>query len=191
MHNPDAPHELDRATFAAELMGLAAIANRDLTTPVIELYWRACRMAGLTRAEFQEAVSAALLADSPFMPTPGQLVASVRQSATQHAVEAWGRVLGAAAKHGRYASVDFGPEMNAAIRVLGGWIQVCNLSERDLPFAQRRFAEALEAYERSTPSEDQGARLEGLTEQHGSPFEPVAIGPGTMSMTRRLGAGAS
>lgn len=97
-----------------------------------------------------------------FPPRPADIVRQIDGSTAGAAPIAWGKVMRAASQVGSYASVTFDDAaIHAAVSDLGGWPEVCRVTEDEKPFMQRRFEASYRAY-RERGQFDYTPRLAGL-----------------------------
>ena len=108
------------------------------------------------------------LRESKFFPRPVEL----RQLAgtmpiNERAIVAWGEVAKAVRGYGSYASVDFDdPVINASIRNMGGWQQLCAKSAEDFDvWCRKDFERIYAALCSSCVTEDAACYLVGRHEQ--------------------------
>ena len=101
---------------------------------------------------------------SKWFPKLSELSEAIGHSETDAGAEAWVRVIRAVQSVGRYRSVDFGQEENAAVMALGGWSKLCLSAEKELPFLERRFLAAYDHTRRAGVPGGQGRHLIGEEE---------------------------
>ena len=99
-------------------------------------------------------------------PPVGTVLANAGGVSVQGApLLAWGAVRDAISRVGAYESPDFGdPVVNAVIRNLGGWPQVCETRTSKMEWLEKRFCETYSAIRSAPLDADATARLPGLTE---------------------------
>lgn len=136
---------MTKQNFAAALVVVGSSYNRELPPPAIEGYWQA--LLDLPEDALRMGLGRALRDwEGKFMPTPPELRGLCLGRATPdqrklNAANAWGVVHAALVKYDYIHSVDFGPLTNAVLRAMGGWLWLCERSQRDLIFDQKRFEE--------------------------------------------------
>lgn len=138
----------DKKRFGAVMNGLGATYGKELTTPLVDLYWRA--MEEMT-IEQVEAAAAKMLTDQDqkFWPRPADFLKhSGTPSREELALDAWGSLLDAIREHGAYTSVKFDdPALGATVRVLGGWVRLCDTpAEQMHAFTRSAFLKAYEVH---------------------------------------------
>ena len=137
----------DKARFAQLVTDVMAFYRQDVSPFALSVWWQACE-----RFDFEQ-VSKALTEHAmdpdrgQFAPKPADMVRQLEGTATDRAMIAWGKVLGAIQSVGAYSDVVFDdPAIHAAIDDLGGWTKVCRGELKELSFLQHRFCEAHRAY---------------------------------------------
>lgn len=134
---------MDRKRFARAMAVAADYYGHSLSEGQLEVYWRA--LQGWTDEQLSDALQRWITAPdtaSRWMPKVSDLRRMLEGSSADQAEEAWARVEAAARSRGRYASVDFGPVANAAIRIAGGWSSLCQTHVERLHYFERAFKSA-------------------------------------------------
>lgn len=118
---------------------------------------------GLTAEQIERATELAL-ATCKFMPTPAELRERVAGSVADRAVEAWEDFTKAVERIGSYKTVDFDDKViNAVVRSLGGWEQVCAKTGDEFDkWLRKDFLAAYEAYARRGVGDEAAAPLIGF-----------------------------
>ena len=162
--------EQERTTFSDSMTALGVIFGQAVDKTMRQAYWQFLR--DLPMPDFLRAIEAAGKTLKWF-PKPAELRELSGAGVAVNAAEAWEAVIGAMRKHDYTASVDFGPLVNAVVRNLGGWLWLCDRSERDLTFERKKFEELYAAHATKDPAHLNGAPLLG---QFGGTPVPIAIG---------------
>ena len=117
-----------------------------------------------------------------FVPKPADIVRQIDGDGDTRALTAWAKVEDAIRRVGPYETVVFDDHRTmAAIQEMGGWIRLCDVTERDLPFKGNEFKKRYEGYI-TRPPEQFPAKLVGMSEatnsgEHGEFVpEPRLIG---------------
>lgn len=174
-----------------ELLAMAcAVAGKDTPSePVLRLWTRL-----LAAADDDEVARAfeSHLSTSKWMPAPAEILRLCGQHPEDVAQERWATIWRAATKVGRYASVDFGAEANAAIKALGGWVRLCEAPEDEVQHTQRHFLAAYSAARHRALRPEEAGHCVGLAELDAqrlgqAPEAPVRMLP--RSAQAALGAG--
>ena len=131
--------ENDRPEMARILVSLAEIKPGAKITPAgLELWFAA--MADWTIDEFREA-AAHLMRHEEFFPNPWHFEQLRKQANAVTAGEAWA----AALEHVRQGRHHYGgkstPEIERAVRAIGGWRILGHTPEDELRHVERRFAQ--------------------------------------------------
>ncbi len=127
---PDLKH------FTVAMVKLAQIYRCELSKLAMDGYWRV--LSRLSDDELLRATDRAL-ERCKFMPAPSELLAFARGSVEAEISEAWGVVRGAMDSCDVWGSVDFGPLVNAVVRNMGGWREICEASVKDLIWRRKDF----------------------------------------------------
>jgi hypothetical protein len=142
----------DRTEFVRVLNGLAAIKGKDLTPEAISLWWSS--MSRWSIDEFKAAASH-LVTSCQFMPSPYDFE-QLRRAGEPTVAEAWETVISG-------KPLDPGSRTYRAAKLMGGQYAIrCANVDRELPFIQRRFAEAYAELSDVEPVRDS---LPQITEQ--------------------------
>ena len=152
---------MTRDEFAKVISGLQVYFRHELSEVELGIYWSALR--GWEAHRFKQAAQAHVVR-SKWFPKLSELAEAVGGSETDAADEAWLRVIRSVAAVGRYRSVDFGADENAATQAVGGWIKLCIMPEREIPFAEKRWKQAFDHCRRAGVPPGQGRHLIGEEE---------------------------
>ncbi len=131
-------HQNDYERFLAVMGATAEMLNQPKLTPL----GLRTMFAVLQRYPL-EAVEAAIqkhMEESPYMPKPCDIIRNIEGTAEERALIAWGYVLMAIAKYGRYQNIKFDdPAIHYAITCMGGWHILCQALTDELPFMKKDF----------------------------------------------------
>lgn len=171
----------EKPAFGGLMASVADLYGKTMTNGVAEIYWQALRAYDF--ADIQRAAGAhALDPDAgQYMPKPADFVRHIDGSKASQASVAWAKVVDAIRSQGSYKSVCFDdPMIHAAIQDMGGWIKVCAVLEKDLPFEERRFATSYNGYKlRGVSKGDYPPYLigaaEGENRSNGKPVAPPLL----------------
>jgi hypothetical protein len=128
--------QADFARFRSVMAGLAELYQRELSNTLLDVYWLALR--DWTLADF-EAASAKLMQSGQFMPRPADYTA-MRKAALPTKGEAWAQVL-RHCKGGYRDGSGLTPEIDAAVRALGGYRALAFLPLEEMHWQEKRFSE--------------------------------------------------
>lgn len=128
----------DREAFLGIVIGLAELKGKQLSPEGLELYWNAIQQQRWSIEDFREAANL-LVSTCQFMPEPKDFH-DLRRATRATKGEAWAAVR----QHlkGAYRNGDgLTPEIDAVVRILGGYRTLAMMNEEDLTWQERRFAE--------------------------------------------------
>jgi hypothetical protein len=174
-------------TFAATMVALFALYDREATDELMDLYRDA--LDGLTPEQLQQGVSRAIR-ELKWLPKPAEIrelagISGPRVLARQIA-DAWEAVCKAMRQHDYTTSVDFGPLVNAVLRNMGGWsgdTGACHWTIAEIETWKRKEFERL--YEAFAAGDQSALRGEPLAGAFAGPVVRVAIA-GVVPPARRL-----
>lgn len=164
-------NQSEEREFSRMFSVLAATFRVESSTALLEGYWLG--LEDMPLEQVRTAVKRALR-ECKFMPTAFELRSlSGEMPAAVRAVSAWQDLLKAIRKHGAWYSVDFQDRLiNATVRALGGWREVCAKEADDLHVWTKKEFE----------------RVYGLLAQRGEPQgEEAAHLPGQFEVTNGAG----
>jgi hypothetical protein len=144
---------LDRTVFTREIALLAERFNRDLTGPVIALYYDMLSHQ-LSTDEFTQACRA-LFFGGTFFPRPAELIHAVRGSAEDRAQLEWMELL---EKHNRGERANLSHAGREAYKAIGGHYA---MQSQDGGILKRDFTAAYMAVERQLERAILPALVEG------------------------------
>lgn len=167
--------------FTRVLSSVSSLYNKPMSKAWVALYW-----AALERFELAE-VKRALQAHvnhpdcGQYLPKPADVVRFLQGDSRSQALQAWSRVLSAMRDVGSYTSVIFDdPVIHAVIQDMGGWVQLCQVREKELPFREQNFIARYVGFVNKPPTH-YPKQLTGLLEHQnalqGYPLQaPVCVG---------------
>lgn len=144
----------ERPIFSDLMLQLAAPYGHPLSDMAIEGYWQ--DLAEYPLDDVQAAMRQARR-ESKFWPTIAYLRELLAGNPEDEARAAWAQVVGALARQGAYACVDFGDSLTHHVlaELWGGWPQVgpaLGETPRERAFAERDFTKRYVAYVRNPPA---------------------------------------
>ena len=132
------------------MTGMAKVYERAVDQVLLDAYWVSLREWSLE--EFEKG-AAVLMRTSKFMPRPADFN-ELRKAALPTVGEAWASVLHHC-KGGYRDGRGVSPQIDAAVRPLGGYRTLAMLPLEEMHWQEKRFAEhyddAIEAQERRDP----------------------------------------
>jgi hypothetical protein len=149
-------NETEKRQFWVLLQGVYEFyrCRSDLSDFAASVWWNACRSYSMEQVS--KAFSAHLVDPKAgqFLPKPADIVRALSGTHEDRSLLAWGKTFEAMQRVGQYSSVVFDdPVIHAVISDLGGWPKLCQVTEHELPFMQRRFCDAHAAYSRAGRTE--------------------------------------
>jgi hypothetical protein len=171
----------DVAEFTQVLGRVGTLYGKSISKPLVETYWAALKDFDL--AAVRQAFSRHSLHPDTgkFMPKPSDVVCALQGDSHTQARLAWSKVVKAMREIGSYDSVIFDDlVIHAVIADMGGWVSLCHVPLKELPFREKDFVARYAGYVGHPPAEYPKA-LTGLLEHQngltGHPAEPpVCIG---------------
>lgn len=149
----------DREAFLAAINTLCGTFRVEATEALLDGYWLALEdvEAGAVKAAVGRA-----LRTCERMPAPADLRKLIGESGAVAAMDAWDAVVRAIRSLGSHRTVDFGLVVNATVRNLGGWRQICMTDSDELhSFVRKRFEETFTAMSQRPAEHLSGAPLAG------------------------------
>lgn len=120
--------------------------------------------------------------DGRFMPKPADLVKHIEGDPESRSLRAWTLVEESIGRVGPYQTVVFDdPAIMASIEDIGGWIDLCKITDKELPFKRNEFVVRYKGYLNRPPNRHP-VKLVGVHEATNSRIEgsslpdPVLIG---------------
>lgn len=156
----------DKQSFFNCLVGCAEVIGKELSKPAMILYWNS-----LKHIEIDVVVDAfnrhIVNPDSgQFMPKPADIIKLTSGSHLDSAMIAWTKVDKSIRCVGSHASIIFDDSIiMAVIQDMGGWTDLCSVTEDELPFKQNEFEKRYKAY-RTTGIKQHPKKLIGSTEAY-------------------------
>lgn len=138
----------DKKPFAEIMQATMAIYSKDVTKPVMALYWAALieyDLAAVSRA-FEFWIKNP--DQGQFAPKPADIIRMIDGATGDRAMVTWSKVDKAVRMVGHYQSVAFDdPIIHRVIDEMGGWRKLASLpSNKDLEFAGIDFVKRYRAY---------------------------------------------
>lgn len=159
-------HISEREEFVKLLMGIAGIYGVDLSEVMLKIYWKILEIY-----PWQDVAKAVRLhTEDPdigqFMPKPADIIRIIRGNSKSICLQAWSKVERALRIVGPYYSVVFDDiTIHAVIDEMGGWIKLCQVTEKDLNFIVREFQTRYMSYKYQLP-ECYPSKLVGLADHY-------------------------
>ncbi|MES2142506.1 MAG: DUF6475 domain-containing protein [Pseudomonadota bacterium] len=138
----------DQEKFTQGLMILAEVYNRKLSSLLLHTYWKCLKKYSLTVFEttLWRFVKNPDVAKKGF-PSPAEWIKAIDGDAESKSLAAWTVIIKTIRHIGHYDSVIFNdPLIHLVIEDMGGWIFLCQQSERELIFLQKEFERRYKNY---------------------------------------------
>lgn len=134
--------------------------------PMLLMFWEVLKGYELDEIKAAVAKHLANPDSGHFAPKPADLVRMIEGDTATRVALAWGKVENAIRRVGPYDSLVFDdPMIHAVISDLGGWSDLCAVSEHELPHKGRDFSNRYRAY-CSAPPATYPRVVAGITEAH-------------------------
>lgn len=187
----------DLCEFTRVLTSISTLYGKPMSKPLMELYWAA--LQGFDLSAVKQALQAHVNHPDTgqYMPKPADVVRFLQGDSRTQALQAWSQVLRAIREIGSYRSVIFeDPVVHAVIQDMGGWISLCQVLDKDLPFRERDFTARYVGFIHKPPAHYPKQLLGSFAHQNaiqGYPAEPpVCVGdPQKALQVYRQGQGAN
>ena len=130
----------DQPSFFEALIATAEIYGKNLSPEAQMLYWH-CLSAFEAQAVIAALRRCCMDPDTgQFMPKPADVIRQIKGGTEDQALLAWTNVEKAITRIGCYASVVFDdPIIHAVLQDMGGWVQLCKVTDDELPFKRNEF----------------------------------------------------
>jgi hypothetical protein len=135
---------MDMTEFVKLMTSLGILYGKPMSEQLIDIYWQA-----LQAFSFREAFNAHVRNPDTgqYLPKPADVVRYIEGSGITQALQAWSQVVRTIRSVGCYESVVFDdPIIHAVIEDMGGWLQLCKVTEKDLPFRAQEFEKRYQGY---------------------------------------------
>ena len=130
----------DIQPFLGLMRGVGEIYDRDVTEFMTNAYWETLKrfpLADVKRA-FNRHVQNPT--NGQFWPKPADLIRLLDGDPESRAMIAWRKVLDAIEGAGPYQTVVFDdPIIHMALENLGGWLEICKVTDHELPFLAKCY----------------------------------------------------
>ncbi|WP_342146321.1 DUF6475 domain-containing protein [Rickettsiella endosymbiont of Aleochara curtula] len=138
----------DQEKFTQGMMVLAEVYNRKLSSLLLHTYWNCLKKYAYAVFEVSlwDFLKNPDYAKRGF-PSPADWIKAIEGDTASKGLAAWTEIITTIRHIGHYESVIFtDPLIHSVIRDMGGWIFLCQQSERDLIFAQKEFERRYQNY---------------------------------------------
>ncbi len=175
-------HDNDRPAFARLLTDVLSYYGKDISEFVLGVHWDALKRYDIDAVSRAFSVHAQDPDRGQFAPKPADILRLLEGGAGDKSMVAWTKVEKTIRQVGTYVSVSFDdPIIHAVIADMGGWIELGNVSDKEMPFKAKEFQQRYRAYamRRQTPAHTSRmiGRVEADELKRGlTPALPVLIG---------------
>ncbi len=151
-----------KTEFGTRILGIGLIYEKEISKPVIDLYWLALRDLELSQVEKGLQMHLKDPVAGSYMPKP----ADIRRHACQPKKTgqiAWAEVQRTLVKYNTYDSVQFADgTINRVIKDMGGWVWLSGQMDSEAPWTQKEFEKLYDLY--SARGMEMHERLPGIHE---------------------------
>lgn len=137
----------DKPKFCELVVGTGETYDKPVTELQLRIWWNA--LSKFDWLHVKQAFNKHVMTggSGKYMPRPADIVEMIEGNADDRATIAWGVVLDTLLRIGTYESVVFDdPIIHMVIKDMGGWIKVGEITEAELPFRAKDFAQRYKAY---------------------------------------------
>ena len=130
----------DMTEFVKLMTGLGVLYAKPMSEHLIDIYWQALK--NFSFAGVKEALNAHVRNPDTgqYLPKPADVVRYLEGAGQTQALQAWSQVVRTIRAVGCYESVVFDdPIIHAVIEDMGGWLQLCKITQKELPFRAHEF----------------------------------------------------
>ncbi len=130
----------DLTFFSDMMMVMAALYHKPFTDKLTDIYWES--LEDFSLEEVSEALKLHVRDTEAgcFFPKPADILRFIEGSSESRALQAWSKVERAFSQVGRYQSLAFDDALiHAVIQDMGGWIKLCEITLKELPFCCNEF----------------------------------------------------
>lgn len=145
--NMDTSSTQERQDFREMFETVWALYSKNITKNVLTIYWEALKRYTIEDIRHALNVHVQNPDAGQFLPKPADLIKILDGSTETVALQAWSKVEKAIRSVGPYQSVVFDdPIIHTVILDMGGWINLNNMMEDEVPFKAREFEKRYQGY---------------------------------------------
>lgn len=122
-------------------------------------------------SEVKEAFNKALDKEPKYIPAPALVLSCIKGDKDIQAVEAWNLVRNSLKKYGMYDKPKFDEVIEKAIEYIGGWVQLCKTTDKQLDYVKRSFLDGFKHYV-GTVQKYEMLPVQNETKQIGTKIDP-------------------
>jgi hypothetical protein len=137
---------MEISEFQPILYGLGELYDKELTPNLVNIYYEIFKDFSIER--FKKAIGEVIKSHKyANLPKPAEILEYLEGTREDNALIAWLKVRGAIENVGYYESVEFDdPVISHCLFQMGGWMKVCEVLNKDLPFMEKDFMELYRLY---------------------------------------------
>lgn len=143
----------EREAFGKLMVAIGELYHQNVSMVLIKLYWEVLKNFAWQDIvkSFEEHVKDP--DTGQFMPKPADIIRVIRGNSNCQALRAWTKVEQAIRLVGPYSSVVFDdPIIHLAIKEMGGWIKLCLIVQKEMPFIGKEFQMRYSSYRYAEPT---------------------------------------
>ena len=142
----------DAEAFAAILASIGRLYGKSISKHLSDIYWNLLEPYPLSELEIALMAHLRNPNGGQFFPKPADLLRHLEGSGTTKALQAWTLVERAIRQIGIYQSLAFeDPLIHAVIEEMGGWMKLCTITLKELPFCSLEFQKRYEGLVHKPP----------------------------------------
>ncbi len=142
----------DAEAFAAILASIAQLYGKSFSKHLSDIYWNLLEPYSLSELEIALKAHLRNPNGGQFFPKPADLIRHLEGGSGTKALQAWTLVERAIRQIGTYQSLAFeDPLIHAVIEDMGGWVKLCAISLKELPFCSLEFQKRYEGLVHKAP----------------------------------------
>jgi len=171
----------DKQAFAEKLLATGEIYDKKVSKTLLSVYFEAVKNYSIE--EVTDALGKHLVNpdNGHFFPKPADIVRLISGSTESRAMKAWTIVLYGIKHIGPWDSPDFeDPKSHSVIKELGGWQELCRVTDQELPFKKIEFEKRYKAFILEPPEYDYPligyAEHQNVLNNHAEPRAAIRIG---------------
>ncbi|MCP5015155.1 MAG: hypothetical protein GY938_07705, partial [Ketobacter sp.] len=169
--------EHDIEQFSELLTDVMAFYGKDTSEFAVQVWWSAVKRFELPEIRRALSIHAQDPDTGQFPPKPADVVRALSGGKASAALQAWSKVEKTIRCVGSYESVCFDDHaIHAVLSDMGGWVEICKVLEKELPFKAREFERRYQGYAMQGGAKEYPKSLTGMVEADGRNVVPVMIG---------------
>lgn len=144
---------------------IAELYDKNPSTFLFDIWFNALERFEIDSIERAFNIHAQTPETGRFMPKPADIIQIIEGSSKDVAYSAWTKIKKAVGMVGSYQTVVFDdPIIHRVLQDMGGWIRICSLPEKDLPFSKNEFLNRYKGFKQQGETPEYPPKLIGITE---------------------------